>query len=358
MSLLLGQLNNGQSSTSGSMNSANSGQSTPAGNSALAHLAQLGQPLNAVAGASSSSSGSNSTSQTPNALDLANGFSFPSLGQLGGSGASSSGGTPVPTSNGARDSQLSASGGSPLSPDTLSNALSSMMNNALGSLGANPISSSLSAGLSMSSNLSNGLGSSLGNNLSSGLNNTLSGSNGLSGLSGTLGGNGLLSSLSLSNTLGGSTNGSSLSSTFVKCGICGLSYTEPKVLPCCLRSYCLGCLEELNQQQASSGQSFGILKCPACAHELQLPEQGAAGLLTDASLVRWAQQSTDPGTSPPEPTCTLHRDQPLRFYCRTCEQPTCKECTNQHLRHKHEHLKDASKRFVRNKRKVLTLKLY
>jgi hypothetical protein len=121
-------------------------------------------------------------------------------------------------------------------------------------------------------------------------------------------------------------------------------------MPCCLRSYCLSCVDKLQQQQAAGGgQSVNVLKCPGCAHELQLPENGAAGLLTDHSLVRCQQQLNDPNSSgsPVEPICTIHRDQPLRYFCRTCEQPLCKDClTFQHSKHEHEYLVDASKKFV------------
>ena len=63
------------------------------------------------------------------------------------------------------------------------------------------------------------------------------------------------------------------------CTVCLEEFKEPKVLPCC-HTFCKGCLERTLEKSETEG-----LICPQCRTEHEVPESGAAGFLTDFSLV-------------------------------------------------------------------------
>lgn len=138
--------------------------------------------------------------------------------------------------------------------------------------------------------------------------------------------------------------------TFTKCCLCNQQYGSPKVMPCCFRTYCLSCLEKLQQSH--------IIKCPGCKTDVTLGESGVSGLITDYSIIRILEQINEMnngltnglnGTNNnlKELTCSMHCDESLRFYCKTCDQATCKECVAfQHQKHDNEYLIEASTKFV------------
>lgn len=124
-----------------------------------------------------------------------------------------------------------------------------------------------------------------------------------------------------------------------------------EVMPCCFRTYCLTCLEKLQQNQQ--------VKCPGCSNEVHLNDNGVSGLHTDYSIIRILEQINEinngltngnlNGTNNnlKELTCSMHNDELLRYYCKTCDQATCKECISfQHQKHDNEYLIDASNKFV------------
>ena len=153
---------------------------------------------------------------------------------------------------------------------------------------------------------------------------------------------------------GHNSNGGTASPTsFTKCALCAQQYGSPKVMPCCFRTYCLACLEKLQQHQQ--------VKCPGCANEVHLSDNGVAGLHNDYSSIRILEQlnelnngvagltngSLNGNGLKKELTCSMHSDELLRYYCKTCDQATCKECISfQHQKHDNEYLIDASNKFV------------
>ena len=163
-------------------------------------------------------------------------------------------------------------------------------------------------------------------------------------------GSGLTSTNNSSSTqLNGNANGSTAS--FTKCILCNQQYGSPKVMPCCFRTYCLACLEKLQQHQQ--------IKCPGCSSEVHLNENGVSSLHTDYSIIRILEQINEinngltngsmNGTNNnlKELTCSMHNDELLRYYCKICDQATCKECISfQHQKHDNEYLIDASNKFV------------
>lgn len=166
-------------------------------------------------------------------------------------------------------------------------------------------------------------------------------------------GSGLQSTNSSTTHLNGNSNGTTQTSTssFTKCILCNQQYGSPKLMPCCFRTYCLTCLEKLQQHQQ--------IKCPGCSNEVQLNENGVSGLHTDYSIIRILEQINEinngltngnmNGTNNnlKELTCSMHNDELLRYYCKTCDQATCKECISfQHQKHDNEYLIDASNKFV------------
>lgn len=188
------------------------------------------------------------------------------------------------------------------------------------------------------------------------MNNSSSLSNGSNGLGaftfGSLSNGSNVSSLSPTDghSVGGHSNGSSSPTSFTKCVLCGQQYGQPKVMPCCFRTYCLACLEKLQQHQQ--------VKCPGCANEVHLSDNGVAGLHTDYSSIRILDQLNELNAGltngnlngnglKKELTCSMHGDELLRYYCKTCEQATCKECISfQHQKHDNEYLIEASNKFV------------
>jgi len=151
------------------------------------------------------------------------------------------------------------------------------------------------------------------------------------------------------NQLNGNSNGSP--SSFTKCILCNQQYGSPKVMPCCFRTYCLACLEKLQQHQQ--------IKCPGCSSEIHLNDNGVSSLHTDYSIIRILEQineinngltnGTMNGTNNnlKELTCSKHNDELLRYYCKICDQATCKECISfQHQKHDNEYLIDASNKFI------------
>lgn len=199
---------------------------------------------------------------------------------------------------------------------------------------------------------------------------------------------------------GVSTGGSGTSNTTGsrKCQLCHETFSNPRVLPC-LHTFCHVCLEN-NQDHPEK------ITCPNCHQECVLTTRGVAGLLPDftingsveLNLEKFAgvckgcknlntnvvaycydcQQSlcancmmahqfmncfedhrlhgltfenADETNSAFIPTsvgdrvvfCSRHKNETLKYFCRTCNVPVCKECTlsdHQFSMHDVEHLSD------------------
>ncbi|CAL1261448.1 unnamed protein product [Larinioides sclopetarius] len=183
-----------------------------------------------------------------------------------------------------------------------------------------------------------------------------------------------------------------------ECGLCHETYTAPKVLPC-LHTFCQPCLEKIQENHDK-------ITCPKCEQDCILPSQGIAGLLSDYAINNVLETSSIDG-SPLSCTgcktkdthavarcfdcanylcgncvmahqymhcfeghhvvnlkdqsnkedfktdkllcCPRHKTETLRFFCRTCNIPICKECTNsEHLKglHDYDHISEIGSRQV------------
>ena len=97
------------------------------------------------------------------------------------------------------------------------------------------------------------------------------------------------------------------------------------------------------------------------SQQQRLSDNGVSGLHNDYSSIRILEQLNEINNGltngslngannnnlKKELTCSMHSDELLRFYCKTCDQATCKECISfQHQKHDNEYLIDASNKFV------------
>lgn len=205
------------------------------------------------------------------------------------------------------------------------------------------------------------------------------------------------SSLFGSPQLGSFGDQSQSENTSTECSICQETYTAPKVLPC-LHTFCQPCLEKLQD-------NLEKIQCPKCDQDCVLPPQGISGLLSDYALSNVLENSGGEG-SPLSCTgcktkdthavarcydcanylcgncvmahqymhcfeghqvvnlkdqakedfktekllcCPRHKNETLRFFCRTCDMPVCKECTNaDHPKglHDYDHISEVGPRQV------------
>ncbi|XP_023236199.1 B-box type zinc finger protein ncl-1-like isoform X1 [Centruroides sculpturatus] len=161
-----------------------------------------------------------------------------------------------------------------------------------------------------------------------------------------------------------------------KCNICHEIFTLPKVLPC-FHTFCQHCLEKIQE-------STEKIKCPQCQQECSLPVQGVAGLLSDYAVSNILEMAAIEGTSlcctgckskesnavarcfdcanflcpncvmahqfmhcfeghhvltlselqnkddlkvEKPVACLRHKNELLKYFCKTCNIPICKECT-------------------------------
>ncbi|KAJ8033556.1 E3 ubiquitin-protein ligase TRIM56 [Holothuria leucospilota] len=175
-----------------------------------------------------------------------------------------------------------------------------------------------------------------------------------------------------------------LNEDFLHCSICMERFKKPVMLPC-LHSFCFHCLKKCKRK--IRGKDFS---CPVCRQHVDLPEKGVEGLpnnfflsslMERLKLVEKLTKETSskcnfcrgdlgllfcldcqlhicstceithtriPGTgdhviissekltdedylkqiaSTQTPRCDEHKEEKLRFYCKTCSQLICRDCT-------------------------------
>ncbi|XP_014252909.1 brain tumor protein-like [Cimex lectularius] len=187
-----------------------------------------------------------------------------------------------------------------------------------------------------------------------------------------------------------------------RCGLCHETFVNPKVLPC-LHTYCQACLER-NQEHPDK------LTCPRCQQECPLTSKGISALLPDFAIRTVIDSSDEPKVfctsckskttdavarcydcknflcpncvmahqfmhcfeghrvmtlsndavkddskngliSPSEKviSCPRHKMEVLKYFCRSCNIPVCKECTlidHPAGIHECEHLTDVGAKHV------------
>ncbi|CAH1227747.1 TRIM56 [Branchiostoma lanceolatum] len=197
---------------------------------------------------------------------------------------------------------------------------------------------------------------------------------------------------------------SQISGDFLECTICLEPFKDPKVLPC-LHTFCTGCLEKFLEKQGEVKDKFpcptcrtetvlprgGVVGlknnffvlslrdtvqahkrvdskendkvfCDLCEEEVAtcgcvvceefMCDECARGhrrvkRTRDHEVVGVAEFKDQLITKAPSvkttslPMCQKHQDEKLKFYCETCQQPICRDCTVlQHKDHKYGLLAD------------------
>ena len=113
------------------------------------------------------------------------------------------------------------------------------------------------------------------------------------------------------------------------CTVCLEEFKEPKVLPCC-HTFCKGCLERTLEKSKTER-----LICPQCRTEHEVPESGAAGFLTDFSLVHDLHVLQVRQAKDASPVCgECDSTSPCTAYCATCEAFLCDFCCTAHKKMK------------------------
>ena len=121
------------------------------------------------------------------------------------------------------------------------------------------------------------------------------------------------------------------------CSVCKKIYTEPKLLPC-LHTFCLGCLEEVSQQQQSAGE--GSVRCPECSQGFSVPIGGCAELRTNRFAVRLTQlRQMLPSGSAEDGRCSACASNEEKsgdevpaasMFCVDCSENLCDGCAKMH----------------------------
>ncbi|GBM64171.1 B-box type zinc finger protein ncl-1 [Araneus ventricosus] len=180
------------------------------------------------------------------------------------------------------------------------------------------------------------------------------------------------------------------------CSICNEKFESPKVLPC-LHTFCKPCLERIQD-------NIDGLRCPKCEQDCVLPPLGVSGLLPDYAfmnvlesqsvekpplsctgcktkdahaeghclecdndlctncilahkymlcfedhtVISFKNGNANGIASDKVQHCPRHEREIMRFFCRTCNVPICKECTSEHPTGLHDfgHISDVGSREV------------
>lgn len=191
-------------------------------------------------------------------------------------------------------------------------------------------------------------------------------------------------------------NISQLSEQLLKCPVCLETFDKPKILPC-LHSFCQKCLKKISKD----GEA--LILCPTCRNEINLPPGGVQELPTNFFINNMLDFiSIQSFTSKPidctncqdgihavarcgdcveflceqclaahkrtkltkdhevlalkdmqtasvqekmhRPLyCSQHDREILKYYCKTCDDPVCRECLiMEHREHDYGYLKDVS----------------
>ncbi len=124
-----------------------------------------------------------------------------------------------------------------------------------------------------------------------------------------------------SRTSSGSSGHGDSAGHLLQCPLCSAPYDEyqheAKLLSC-HHSMCLGCAQQL----AIDRPAF---KCPLCRKKTTVPAKGVSALQTNF-YVSSVRDIVVPG-APAAESCPKHSGQPLLFFCETCMQPICMNCT-------------------------------
>ena len=112
------------------------------------------------------------------------------------------------------------------------------------------------------------------------------------------------------------------------CSVCLDLYTNPKTLPC-LHSFCEACIERLPQDK--EGDTYYI-SCPTCRHRTELPGGGAGAFPVAFTLNNFKEVHSllKKVSDPQQVTCDNCNAANATGYCKECSQFLCIECIGMH----------------------------
>ncbi|XP_041358292.1 E3 ubiquitin-protein ligase TRIM56-like [Gigantopelta aegis] len=104
------------------------------------------------------------------------------------------------------------------------------------------------------------------------------------------------------------------------CSICIEQFKEPKLLPC-FHTFCLHCL----QHYVATSVQDGTFNCPVCRYEVTVPEGGVSAFQTNFYI----EAEADRQAYTPSQKCDICSN-PADRKCLECSQFFCKSCTAFH----------------------------
>ncbi|GAB6031809.1 hypothetical protein CHUAL_010211 [Chamberlinius hualienensis] len=113
-----------------------------------------------------------------------------------------------------------------------------------------------------------------------------------------------------------------------KCTLCNDTFTAPKVLPC-FHTFCQPCLEKNAAENGGNG-SMDKLECPQCHQDCHLNSQGVDGLVTDYAVSRFLEISGFEGQSGVHCTACKSKESNASARCFDCANFLCTNCVMAH----------------------------
>ncbi|KAJ8018278.1 E3 ubiquitin-protein ligase TRIM56 [Holothuria leucospilota] len=114
---------------------------------------------------------------------------------------------------------------------------------------------------------------------------------------------------------------------FCYCPICLEQFKEPKLLPC-LHRFCCDCLQKV------IGQAQGVLICPECRQECDIPTKGADGFKTDfymKNIIDFVELQKSMQECHIRECFSCSKSKKMSTYCFKCNDFLCEECHNHHV---------------------------
>lgn len=116
---------------------------------------------------------------------------------------------------------------------------------------------------------------------------------------------------------------------FCQCPICLQQYKEPKQLPC-LHRYCSTCLQEILDRNVS----VGVITCPECREQFEIPKNGVDGFKTDFNIknvIEYIQLQKSLEDEQLRECLDCAKETKVTAYCFKCNDFLCKNCHNTHV---------------------------
>ena len=127
---------------------------------------------------------------------------------------------------------------------------------------------------------------------------------------------------------------------FLICGICAEPYdddTHTAKFLICHHTFCSDCLTKLSKREQVLP---GVIQCPNCRSDTQLPEDGVNGLQTNFYIasVQEISKNIEPARAAAYyKGCHGHNMQPESYFCMTCGIVVCCECATDDHKAKNGH---------------------